>query len=266
VDDLSLNPEPTNVSVELQAGWYAENLRVTIFVTPGLVQRPLFAEIVGVAPAEITARPQLQVHQEFGIALGGHVVVAQQPGRIDVVLSGAPVNPGHELIRSDGAAFFWIGTLAESMTAFDSAVNNTVTLVGSATRAAFAITVLRQADTKPAAMATLRKYLPTIDFDPETDLDISFQINRPRTIDQGHRINRLARWDIIESRLIRLAPEIAKPSFAFPATAPSIAARAYIDVSTDADDPRQIAANDLSHIISKLRSFAVELAEQGDMK
>jgi hypothetical protein len=263
---LRLKSERTDVPGDRQTEWNAENLRVTLFVTPEWIQRPLFAEITGVPPGEMTARPQLQFHQETGNLFGGHLRVGQQPGRIDLVLSGAPTTAAFDLENTGMQTFLWVGKLNDIVTGFNSITEKIVQIVGTANRAAFALTLGRQTETIPAAMAILKHYLPSIDFDPQIDADFSYQINRPRKTPSGRKINRLARWEVVESLLVPLTPQFVMPASIMPMPAPAIAARAYIDVSTEANVTTQMSGTELIEIVHELRLLALEIAENGDLR
>jgi hypothetical protein len=247
----------------MQADWYAESLRLTFFALPTWTQRALFAEVVGTPASEQVSRPLQNFHQESGSAFGRHLIVGQTPGRIDFILSDNPTPPVFGAPPLALKDFFWIGELKESISLFDQIIGRAAISVGGALRVAYAITLLRQTETARGAIGILKEQLPTVDFDPQNDADLVYQINHPRLSRTGRKTNRLARWEAIQSGTVQLGLGAMVPVSMSPL---AFAARVHIDVNTDADNKVPIADQELADVIAELRSMAVEIAERGDSK
>jgi hypothetical protein len=244
--------------------WYIENLRLTFFEVTDWTPRPIFSEVAGVLPSQINAQPPMQVHQEMGNLGDAYLSVAQQGNRIDVVLSDQPTRntvnptlPGYKPLYS-------VGPFPQSLEPFNAIATKTISLLSGATRAAFSMTLVHQTDAAREATKFLCKYLPTVDFDPNNDVEIAFQINRPRRNSKGRTINRLARWDTIQVLSLRMAVGGAVGVLPVPSALPVFAARTYVDISTDALNTSPIDRSELSEIVDELREHAMAIAKDGD--
>lgn len=247
----------------MQGDWYAESLRLTFFVLPSWIQRSIFSEITGSPPAEQVVRPPVQFHQETGNALGAQFTVLQQAGRIDFILSDTPNPAGAGTAVQVPKAFFWAGPLRECTATFDRAVAAAVPVVASAMRVAYAIALLKQTETASSAMKVLKQAVPTVDFDPEIDSDFVYQINRPRVSRFGYKLNRLVRWEIIQSSILSITAGAALP---IPISA-AFAARVYADVSTDEKNTKPLSEIiTLSEAVDEVRALALDIVHKGDMK
>jgi hypothetical protein len=243
--------------------WYIESLRLTFFEVAGWTQRQTFTEISGVVPTQINAQPPMQLHQEVGDLGDAYLSVAQQGNRIDVILSDQPTRNIVDPALPGFKPLYWIGPFNQSIELFAPISARAVSLMSGAGRLAYAMTLVHNTATVRDAIISLRRYLPTVDFDPDNDLDLSFQINRPTRDKRGRLINRFARWDTIQvmSMLVAIPPALPMPS------RPSIsAARIYVDVSTDANNTSSFSGSELSELVDELRSYAISVAQNGDSK
>ena len=241
--------------------WYAESLRLTFFALPDLVQRPLFVELTGVPPAEQVARPLLKFQQENGNAFGAYVNIIQQPGRVDIVFSDAPDMSASRLFGSEIKAFFWLGKLDASIAIFESIVSKAIAAIDSAFRVAYAVTALKQVESMTATLNILRECLPRLEFDPETDADLIFQITRPQKARDGRKIIELVRWQSLQAT-VQFHSNVA--SVALPHTRSAFAAHVYADVSSDAENKTAITGHVLRDLIDDLRAVAVQVVERGE--
>jgi hypothetical protein len=246
--------------------WYAENVRLTFFGVKDWTQRPIFSEITGAAPAQINALPPMQIHQEAGNFSDAYLSVAQQANRIDVVLSDQPTRNTVDPALPGYKPLYWIGPPNESIEIFDAIAEKTTSLVSGATRIAYAVTLVHQTDSVREAVLSLRKYLPTVEFDPDNDLDLAFQINRPIRDAKGRFINRLARWDTIQVASMRVGVGSVLSISPLPSRPPICAARIYVDISTDVDNTSPFPRPELSELLGELRAHAITIAENGDSK
>jgi hypothetical protein len=236
--------------------WYAESLRVTYFVTGAWAQRPLYEEVVGSPPAERMERPQVATHQETGYGLGAFLTIAQQPGRVDFVLSDSPATP---LASSpDEKHFYWAGPYNSCIVEFEKLISGSSQKAAHCVRTAIGIALLKQTNTVVEAMEILKERLPTLDFDPRHDGDLIYQISRMKIDRDGRELTCIARWDAIRTRAILLTPS-------FPGTAgatqDAFAARIYADVSTNPDNKSEFDKREVIAATSSCVSMAREIAE-----
>jgi hypothetical protein len=253
-------------SPAMQTDWYAESLRLTFFVPPGWTQRALFTEIAGVPAVEQVSRPQMQVFQETGNAGGAFLTLSQHAGRVDFVLSDTPQMM--QMIGLDNPPtkpFFWAGELNAAMSSFAEMSRKAAPVVGRALRVAFAVTAIKQTETARDAMILLKDYLPTVDYNPHDESDLVFQINRPHVGSQGHKINRLGRWQTIQSGIAQIFLGAASP-LVMPAPRPSFGARAYADISTDVGNSVPIEGQALTLLTEELRLLAGDIVARGDRR
>ncbi|MGJ4945136.1 hypothetical protein ACQR1W_31565 [Bradyrhizobium sp. HKCCYLS1011] len=243
------------------ANWNAESFRLTLFDVADWIQRPIFAEIAASPPAQINAQPPIQFYQETGNLFDAYLSVTQQGNRVDVSLSDEPTRNTIDPSTPGYRPLYYVGPYQSSLAYFDQICDRTTNVFKRAARLAYAITLIRQTSNMPEAMSILRGYLPTIDFDPQTDRDLAFQINRPTHDRAGKLINRLARWETVQLAKIRVmaatVPTVAPGETTF-------AARAYVDVNTDAENT--VPLGDLPELIRDLRAQAVHMIEHGDTK
>jgi hypothetical protein len=244
-------------------GWYVESLRLSFFGLTEWKPRPIFEQIVDAMPTQITAQPVMRFHQEWGNVSDAYVNITQNLDRLDVVLSDQPTR---NTIDPDAAGYrplFWVGPYGSSIERFDPICERATALANSATRAAYAMSLIRQTENAREAGVRLHEFLPTVAFDPNNDLDLSFQVNRPVRDKEGRYINRLAKWESIQTIMLQVGIG-ATPLAPLPSKPPIFAARIYIDVSTDAENTS--ALNNLPELARELRSYTREIAENGDSK
>lgn len=241
-------------------GWLAESFRLSFIGLSNWTQRAVFAEISGVQPALITAQPMVLLHQEAGSVSHAHLNIVQQANRVDLVLGDKPTLNTLDPNAPGYKAFFSIGPYRENLELFDSLVAQAIPLVSSALRMAVAITLIRETTNARESIRCLHRLAPNLPIDPNNDLDLIFQINRPTHNAQGLLINRLAKWEALQVTTVQVGVG-AVPMPIVPSRPPVTAAQIYIDVSTDAE--RSSPLNNLSEIVSELRGQAVKLAEAG---
>jgi hypothetical protein len=263
--ELAVAPAERNMQSQALEGWYAENLRLTFFGAPNWTQHPIFSEIAGVVPAQINSQPATQQFGEVGDIAEAYLNVSQQANRIDVVLSDQPTRNTVDPALPGYKPLYWVGPFDESIKRFDGISARATTLVSGATRVAFAITLVHQTSSIHEALASLHKFVPTVKFDPDHDLDLSFQINRPTRDQKGRFINRLARWDTIQILSMRIAIGSGVPPVpSLASQPPRCAGRIYVDISTDAENTIPITGSELSDLVIELRGYAIDIAQKGD--
>jgi hypothetical protein len=246
------------------SAWFAESLRLSFFGLTEWKVRPIFEEIVGLPPAELKAQPAMRVHQEWGNVDDAFLNITQQIDRLDVVLSDQPSRNTIDPSAAGYRPLFWIGPYEDSLKLFDGICERALRLVQGATRAAYAISVIRPSSSVRESCAYLHEFLPTVAFNPANDLDLLFQVNRPMRDENGIMINRLGKWESLRVTTVQVelggASQIPSPALM---TKPTVlGARIYVDVSTDAENTSPLKG--LPTIVGSLRSSALAIAENGD--
>jgi hypothetical protein len=131
----------------------------------------------------------------------------------------------------------------------------------------------------------LQKYLPTMQLDAIGSSDFSYQINRPRpshVVADGLIINRLSQWGVItmtlqtqaslaSANVLQSTPPPLQPQ-PQPQTLPLqftmkpvLYARAITDVSTAAENSKDLPAEKIPELLSELCSLSVEIFGVGDV-
>ncbi|HZP76601.1 MAG TPA: hypothetical protein VFB45_10695 [Pseudolabrys sp.] len=253
-----------NMSPEITNGWFAESLRLSFFGVTDWTQRALFSEVTDTVAAQINAQPALQIQQEQGIVADAYLTIGQQANRIDLILSDQPTRNTVDPEKPGFRPLFWVDSFGKSIEIFDRITAKTLTIIRGATRVAYAVTVIQQTENIRDAGGILHDCLPTVQFDPKCDVDVSFQINRPIRDQAGRLINRLARWDTIQVTTLRVSVGGVGSLSTVPSAPPLCAARIYADISTDAENTTPFSHPELEKIVADLRGHAIAIVEQGD--
>jgi len=146
---------------------------------------------------------------------------------------------------------------------FDPIASKSAAQVSGVLRIAYAPVLIYPTQTAIEAMRTLKDMLSLIDFDPEKDTDISWQVNRPRFMESG-LVNRLSRWETLQAGFVEFVSGAAGAGFT-PSQATEFAARLTLDINSDASRIVPIDDKNLPNMVSQLRSLAVEISEKGDL-
>jgi hypothetical protein len=242
--------------------WYAESFRLSLFVSPNWIRRPLFEEIAGVEPQEWTEKVQLQTRQETGLFFGGQLNIIQQPGVLIIQLADTPTRNINDPTALEYKKFYWIDKLVPALTIFDRISNNIRNLNSPVYRVGYAPTLIFPTNDRTSAMRTLKEMLPLLQFDPDIDTDLVWNINRPRRMEPVGVVNRLSRWNTLQAGFLRITgPELS----ALPLPPPTeFAARLELDINTP-HSIQEMQADSIPGVIQTLRSLALEIADKGDI-
>jgi hypothetical protein len=247
--------------------WYVESFRLTFFVGAEWTQRPLFAELTGIEPTERSEKTiPIPTRQESGGFGEVHVRTIQQPGRLDILMTDVPTRNVSDPEAPDYKAFFWIAKLVSAFAMFDEITAKVPHFTSPLLRIAYVPTLICRASDARGTMQLLRQALPLVQFDPEIDTDLFWQINRPRSVDGIGKINRVSKWNALQTHLVPVPISgVAGQQAAILAIPPlaEFAVRAEFDVNTAPTNP-EISPDAVKNIINVLRSFAIEIAEYGD--
>jgi hypothetical protein len=242
--------------------WNLESVRAVFYAEPSWRQRPLFASIAEREPDEVNKRTSFQFRQEAGAVSGGYLRVTQQGSCIDISFSDMP---GRNVTDPDSPGyqqFYWIGPAHSSISIFDEFITKLDLLSMPVSRLAYILTLIYPTASMKEAMVKFKTLLPDVSFDPESDTDLFWQINKPRLIDGVGRINCLSRYHVIQSGfsvhgLMGQAPQMLDLS-----KIPPTAMRAEIDVNTVIKSPPQSFERPTG-ILSQLRDTALGVFEKG---
>ena len=250
-----------SMQAPMSQDWCVESLRLSFFDVADWTQRQLFAEVTGAPAAEIKVQPPMQLHLETGAVGDAFLTVTQYGTRLDIVLSDKPTRNTVDPALPDFRPFFGIDNFKEALASFDAICAKTTSTIKSAKRVAYAVARIRRTESMSETLSSIKEFLPTVTFDPQRDLDLVFQINRPIHDGKGRLINRLARWESLRMSQLRVG---VIPPLAAVASAPTYAARMYVDVSSDADVTEPIV--DLPELVGELRAQALKIAQNGDSR
>ncbi|MEY9466332.1 hypothetical protein ABH973_006745 [Bradyrhizobium ottawaense] len=244
------------------AGWQAEGFRLSFIGVSEWSQRPIFRDISGVEPALVTAQRMVQLHQEAGEVGHAHLNVVQQANRIDITIGDKPTQNTVDPSLPGYKPFFSAGPFHETLQLFDDLTSKAAPLLKNALRVAYAITLLQPTPNARQSGRLLHRFLPKVPMDPEKDIDLIFQINRPHVREGGLLINRLGRWESVQITTVRVLAS-GGPMPVMPAASPITAAQIYVEANTDAENT--VPLTNLPDLVQELRNAAVKLAEVGDV-
>src|SRR5216683_1237103 len=244
--------------------WYAESFQLALFTGQNWVQqRSLFEALTGVSPVDISERGQIQVRQESGPFSSAYLRVQQQPSRTDIFLTDIPNRNTANPTAPDYKQFFWVDKLDAAVPLFDSVIAKLPAFSQSVQRVAYLLTMIAPVPNPEAAVAALREMLPLVQFDPELDTDISWQINRPRIVPEIGTINRLSKWNVLQAGVVAIPigmPQLGiSQLMTLPAQPTEFAARVELDANTS---PliQEISGEAVPSILARLRAFVLEIA------
>lgn len=213
-----------------------------------------FEKLTGLPADEINARPAQAIRQETGSHGPYRLIVGCQPGRFDIVLAKPPSAELEEIIH--------IGAFDEALAALIELMQPWMKGVSTLKRVALAPTLAKSAKDGLEAQRLMKRLLPKLDFDPELDRDILWQINRPRlsTAIPQLSINRLSKWQILQIQVLTVGASGAQ------STAPTSLLQLDLDINTSAENQAAIASELLPRMVSELGSIAQEIMLKGDIR
>ena len=156
----------------MQVDWYAERVQLALFVGPNWTRRPLFVELTGIEPENISEQGQVQLRQETGPFADAYLGVMQRPGRIDIALSDLPSANTSNPEAPNYKKFFWIDKLDRAVSAFDKIIDRLPNFPAPLQRIGYILAIIYPADDAQSAMSALHQSLPLVTFDPANDTDL----------------------------------------------------------------------------------------------
>lgn len=246
--------------------WHAESIRVSFFGSISKAGSPLFAEVAGVLPAEQISRPQQSFYQESGLYDGQHyLLIAQQPGRIDLLLSDDPSGNTVDPSQVNYKPFFEVGPYKEvSQLAENFASNLIRSSAIKCQRLAFAPVLISVMPDARSVNLALKRLVKSASIDEDRDNSVFWQINRPRNSKLGSmQINRLSKWQGLVSQIFAFGG--AQP---LAPSASRFALRLEMDINGPAAANSSLAdrpTDELVAFLSELRGLATEISDEGDV-
>jgi hypothetical protein len=243
------------------APWLTETIRFSAFGEALVPGSSLLSDIFGVQPEDVNERPAQSFRQEA--ARYGHcrIIVTRSPQRLDLIFADLADANTSDPTRSNYKPFFDIGDYDDVFESVRPRVHDLVGKLQNPTRLAYAPILFAPAQTPIEAYRLLAEKLTQLHFDPDTDTDVLWQINRPRMSRTGPiRLNRVSKWHAIVQHL-----QIIPPISRVPQRYDAAAARVEIDINTPADNPRALADIDIMSITDELVLLAREILDKGDI-
>ncbi|GAB4506939.1 MAG: hypothetical protein Tsb0026_00130 [Sulfuricaulis sp.] len=247
-----------NATKQRDAGvWRTEALRLTAF-TDLAVQTESLADwnsLVGRPPAQRNSQIAIKQVEEFGPFGKGVLAINASPGRID--LQYQPILD----VATLGNTWPDIGSLPESLEEFVPLALKWLDMTPSLRRLAFGAEVSIPASNHDEAYKLLDFYLPAVSIDLTTT-DFNYAINRKRPSSSnisGLIVNRLSRWYALARRFM-----VKKPD-GIAATVEFLVCRLELDINTGPEFATDLPKDKHKDIFHELVSFAVEIAEKGDV-
>jgi hypothetical protein len=252
-----VNSDSTTKDATQYGTWLAESLRFTAFTASPHQPSDLFRELTGNDPEEEVRRAPLGILQEQGAYGGNRLVLVQDRTHIDLLLAMAPNSP--ELGRH---GFVTVGNYEEAISSFESVVSDWLDAAPEVNRIALGVILLLPFETDREAYAALQSMI-AIEFDPVTDSDVTWQINRPRRseADPGLMLNRLSNWSVVKLVTFQLAEAAPRPS------GQSVSLlRLQLDINTPGGRSDPLDKPRLFPLWKEFRALGAEIAKSGDIK
>ena len=241
--------------------WSTESIRLSVFsATHQEIEPALWRRLAGKPADEVIERPAQSLRQEFGAFAGGRLIVAQQPLRTDLILAANPPPPSSDPSQSP---VIDIGPFDSALPDFLSVAEEYLASAPEMQRLAFGPVLVSPAANLSSAYSLISQFLPALKIDAESSRDLFYQINRPRISSavRNLRINRLAKWQVVELQLFQIDPSVKAPASI--SSTPLL--RLELDINTAAENtqPLKDQAKDL---LSEMTQLAQEIATRGDIE
>jgi hypothetical protein len=157
--------------------WQVESLRLSWILATGAVgdkSGQWWRALAGDADVTHVSQSKTGTSQDEGIVAGKKLIIAQSPGRVDLVQTGPDITP--ETFDNSPVNLL---PYPESINAFRSLISKWLSLAPQAVRVAFGVVLLKRAADADAGLAALLQYFPSFKVRPNAT-DFYLQINRPQ--------------------------------------------------------------------------------------
>ena len=242
--------------------WQAESLRVTTFHALGaysLDSIDWWEQVVESKPEQIVTRPRERLVQQSGVFETGQLVLTGRPDRVDWNLQAVFGRSGEPM-----QGFPSLGPFLETASSFDRVFTKWLAVGPASIRLAFGAVLSRNAEDLASAYKDLSRFLPGVDLSGVEVPDFLYSINRPRTLPDGIRINRINKWSVMQGGAISIGmgpgnrPELASEL-------PDLACRLELDINTAPKSLTSIPSEEATKLFEKLVELGIEITEKGDI-
>ena len=249
--------------LDQSVAWEAETLRFTAFPPPSVSFeiRPLWEQLVGHAPEEITEKPQLGFRQETGPLGDQHLFIVQQLSRVDIIFGVHPSRsasvPEMQLIST--------GSYDRASSEHTPVVRRWLATAPTLGRLAYGPVLIHRVNGKEEGYRVLQRLLPRLPIDPVNSQDLFWQINRPRAsaVIPELRLNKLTRWTVIRGRRLEVVQGVGQVELVQTPLDELSAVRLETDLFTD--PARPLPSEEVMNLFDELQSLAHEIMEHGDV-
>lgn len=244
--------------------WFAEAVRVTIFMPPTSGGCPLNWEIVtGTKAARIVQQPAEMINQEAGPFGKGQLLGKSQLSRYDWIYGFNPPNP-----TNPSAAFPNIGDFDAALTLLNSAAKKWPGFAQPVLRLAVGAVLIGQVKSQDEAKNLLAPLVPSVQLPDASVLhDFAYQVNRPRVsnVVRGLTINRLSKWQVLQAELLAINVALGQVVGAPTVSDTASVIRAEFDVNTSATSTKAIAPAEIPALLDELVALTKDMGIKGDV-
>ncbi len=240
--------------------WEAQNLRVTIFLSPsGSPPDPEdWQKFVGAPPEkklEITKVGSIQCEGAFA---SGNLTFRVAPIRVDWIYAVRIDPDASEPPKST------IGPYKESASAFITLIHRWLANCPHVQRLAYGAVLHLPVESHEEGYSRLNTLLSDVNVDPTTK-DFSYHINRPRRSSELSlrelQINRLSQWSVAATEIVQFIVGGLRAR----KQPKQYSCRLVLDISTAAEREEDLPQNLLPSLLNELYSLGQEISERGDI-
>ena len=250
---------PLDMNIPPPVDWEAEQLRITTFHPLDVGMDALagwWESVTGDKPEQQVDRPREGIREISGLFQDKRLVLASQPGRVNVLLLPPAPPLGEEADRLPA-----LGPLASALDTLRVLGPSWLNSERPITRLAFGAVLVKSVPDLPSGHRIISQFLP-FGLDESNVSDLFYQINRPRNSrDERMRINRLTRWSVAQGGTISFA--IGPHEVTRSESDARFACRVELDINTQANRVALID-NKLS-LFEEMIEYGEEIARQGDV-
>lgn len=220
-------------------------------------------DVVGEVPETKIEKPREGTIREEGPFLWGRLVLAVEPLRVDLVLTGDM----QEVVQK--GTFDVLPDLATSVPAFSALAKRWIAMGAPIIRLAWGAVLVAPARDREEGYRRLAPFLPSLKIDPVGSSDLRYQINRQRLSARhaGLPINRLSTWSVARLQSARLQIGPFPSGFAPMQTIGDdlSACRLELDINTTAGNAVPFPPELAQALLDELAELAIEISKEGDL-
>jgi hypothetical protein len=246
--------------------WEAESLRATAFYNVGTAPRDvgrIWELVTHRRPEQVLSRPSEDIHVAEG-PFGGSEKQLQctaRPDKVEWILRSPQPLPNRPI-----EGLVTIGGLQGVLTPFRDLGAGWLEISSGITRLAFGAVLVRAATDLQDAHQALNTLLPSVELDPDSVSDFSYQVNRRRILSSpaGILVNRISRWSTMQGGSVEfVVGNNTQPQFTH--LADHFACRLELDVNTAGGFTNPLDGAQAVTLFGELVGLGQEIAEKGDI-